>query len=152
PLFSLPRNSAWPCNPIDALVLNRLERDDLSPSPEAAKTSLIRRVTLDLTGLPPTLQEIDAFLNDLSPDAYEKVVDRLLASPRYGECMAYDWLDAGRYADTNGYQGDSTRTMWPWRDWAIDAFNRNMPFDRFTIEQIAGDLLPNSTTSQKIAS
>ena len=99
-------------------------------------------MTLDLTGLPPTPAEVDAFLADKSPDAYEKVVDRLLASPRYGERMAFDWLDAARYADTNGYQSDGERYMWRWRDWVIDAFNRNMPFDQFTIEQLAGDLLP----------
>ena len=111
----------------------------------------MRRVSLDLTGLPPTLAEIDAFLNDRSPNAYEKVVDRLLASPRYGERMAFRWLDAARYADTNGYQLDGERQMWRWRDWVIDAFNRNMPFDQFTIEQLAGDLLPNATLDQKIA-
>ena len=115
-----------------------------APSPEADRATLIRRVTLDLTGLPPTPAEVDAFLADPSPDAYEKVVDRLLASPRYGERMAFRWLDVARYADTNGYQTDGGREMWRWRDWVIDAFNRNMPFDQFTIEQIAGDLLPNA--------
>jgi mono/diheme cytochrome c family protein len=138
-------------NIIDNFVLARLEREGLSPSPEADKPRLIRRVTLDLTGLPPTIAEIDAFLNDTSPDAYERVVDRLLRSPRYGERMAARWLDAARYADTNGYQTDAERYMWRWRDWVIDAFNANMPFDRFTIEQIAGDLLPNATLSQRIA-
>src|SRR4029078_6634527 len=115
------------------------------------RATLIRRVTLDLTGLPPTLAEVDAFLADRSPEAYEKVVDRLLASPRYGERMAWEWLDAARYADTNGYQGDRTRTMWPWRDWVIRALNNNMPFDQFTIEQLAGDLLPDATLDQRLA-
>src|SRR5207248_789450 len=113
--------------------------------------TLIRRVTLDLTGLPPTPEEVDAFLKDTSPDAYEKVVDRLLASPRYGERMAWDWLDAARYADSNGYQGDGERTMWPWRDWVVRAFNDNLPFDRFTVWQLAGDLLPNATREQVLA-
>ena len=141
----------WPRNPIDNFVLARLEHEGVSPSPEADRERLIRRVTLDLTGLPPTPAEVDAFLNDASPGAYEKVVDRLLASPRYGERMAARWLDAARYADTNGYQTDAERSMWRWRDWVIDAFNRNMPFDRFTVEQIAGDMLPNATLDQKIA-
>ncbi|MCI0661112.1 MAG: DUF1549 domain-containing protein, partial [Acidobacteria bacterium] len=129
----------WPKNAIDNFVLERLEREGLKPSPEADRATLIRRVTLDLTGLPPTAKEIDNFLNDKSPNAYEKVVDRLLASPRYGERMAFRWLDAARYADTNGYQLDGERQMWRWRDWVIEAFNRNMPFDQFTIEQLAGD-------------
>ena len=141
----------WPRNPIDNFALARLDREGVSPSPEADRERLIRRVTLDLTGLPPTPAEIDAFLNDATANAYEKVVDRLLASPRYGERMAARWLDAARYADTNGYQTDAERSMWRWRDWVIEAFNRNMPFDRFTIEQIAGDMLPNATLDQKIA-
>jgi hypothetical protein len=145
------KHAGWGRNPIDAFVLERLEREGLSPSPEATPTTLIRRVTLDLTGLPPTPAEVDAFLADRSPDAYEKVVDRLLASPRYGERMVLEWLDAARYADSNGYQSDGTRTMWPWRDWVIDALNRNMPFDQLTVEQLAGDLLPGATRSQKIA-
>ena len=132
------KNAAWPRNPIDCFVLARLEREGLAPSPEAAREALIRRVSLDLTGLPPTPAEVDAFLQDQSPDAYEKVVDRLLASPRYGERMAARWLDAARYADTNGYQYDGERVMWRWRDWVIDAFNRNLPFDQFTLEQIGG--------------
>src|SRR5207237_1774149 len=119
---------------------------------EADKAALCRRATLDLTGLPPTPAEVEAFLADSSPAAYEKVVDRLLASPRYGERMAFRWMEAARYGDTNGYQTDGPRDMWRWRDWAIDAFNRNMPYDRFTIEQIAGDLLPAATLEQKIAS
>ncbi|MBI3684243.1 MAG: DUF1553 domain-containing protein [Acidobacteria bacterium] len=146
------KNTAWVRSPIDAYVLNKLEREGLSPSPEAPKDTLLRRVTLDLTGLPPTPAQVNAFVNDASPDAYEKVVDRLLASPRYAERMAIRWLEAARYADTNGYQSDGQRDMYRWRDWVIDAFHRNMPFDRFTIEQIAGDLLPNATLDQKIAS
>ncbi|HET6572601.1 MAG TPA: PSD1 and planctomycete cytochrome C domain-containing protein [Fimbriiglobus sp.] len=138
-------------NPIDAFVIARLAREGLKPAPEADKATLIRRVSLDLTGLPPTPAEVDAFLKDRSPDAYEKVVDRLLASLRYGERMAWEWLDAARYADSNGYQGDRERTMWPWRDWAVKALNADMPFDRFTIEQLAGDLLPDATTEQKLA-
>src|SRR5207302_8082208 len=118
---------------------------------EANKVTLIRRATLDLTGLPPTVAEVDAFLADSAPDAYEKVVDRLLQSPRYGERMATPWLNGARYADTNGYQNDGERVMWRWRDWVIDAFNSNMPFDRFTVEQNAGDMLPRATLDQKIA-
>jgi hypothetical protein len=150
---SLPplRNKAWVRNGIDAFVLARLEEQGLTPSPAVTKETLIRRVTLDLTGLPPTPEDVDAFLKDPAPDAYEKVVDRLLASPRFGERMVWEWLDAARYADSNGYQGDAERTMWPWRDWAIQAFNDNMPFDRFTLMQLAGDLLPNATTDQKLA-
>jgi len=138
-------------NPIDAFILTRLQREKLSPSPEADKTTLIRRVTLDLTGLPPTPSEVDAFLADTAPDAYERVVDRLLKSERYGERMAVDWLDAARFADSNGYQVDRDRELWPWRDWVIRAFNTNIPFDQFTIEQLAGDLLPNPTPDQRIA-
>ncbi len=141
----------WPMNPIDPFVLARLEREGIAPSPAASKETLLRRVTLDLTGLPPTLRELDAFLSDSSPNAYEAAVDRLLASPHYGEHMALPWLDAARYADTNGYQVDRDREMWPWRDWVIQAFNQNQPFDQFTIEQLAGDLLPNPTLSQRIA-
>ena len=114
----------WRENPIDAFVLARLERDGIEPSPEAERFRLIRRVTLDLTGLPPTPEEIDAFLADASPDAYEQARGPAARLPRYGERMAWDWLDAARYADTNGYQGDDERTMWPWRDWVVDAFNR----------------------------
>jgi hypothetical protein len=142
----------WPKNPIDQFLLARLDREGLAPSPEAAKTTLIRRVTLDLTGLPPTTEEVAAFLKDDSPHAYEKVVDRLLSSRRYGERMVWEWLDAARYADTNGYQGDPTRAMWYWRDQVIEALNRNQPFDQFTLEQLAGDLLPNPTQQQLIAS
>jgi hypothetical protein len=138
-------------NPIDNFILSRLEHDGLAPSPAADKTTLIRRLTLDLTGLPPTPAEVDAFVTQQSPNAYEKLVDRLLASPRYGERMASRWLDAARYADTSGYQSDGERVMWRWRDWVIDAFNSNRPFDQFTIEQLAGDLLPKPTLDQRIA-
>ena len=144
-------NSGWARNPLDHHVLRRLDQEGLKPSPEAGRRTLIRRLSLDLTGLPPTLSEVREFVNDLSPNAYEKVADRLLESPRYGERMAIRWLDAARYADTNGYQSDGIRSMWRWRDWVIDALNNNMPFDRFTIEQIAGDLLPNATRDQVIA-
>ncbi len=142
----------WPANPVDNFVLARLDKEELSPSAQADKATLIRRVTLDLTGIPPTLEEVDAFLADDSENAYEKVVDRLLQSPRYGERMALEWLDAARYADTNGYQSDGERTMWRWRDWVINAYNNNMPFDQFTVEQLAGDMLPNATLDQRIAS
>jgi Protein of unknown function (DUF1553)/Protein of unknown function (DUF1549)/Concanavalin A-like lectin/glucanases superfamily/Planctomycete cytochrome C len=141
----------WPKNPIDAFILARLDRESLKPSPEANRRTLIRRVSLDLTGLPPTPAEVSAFVKDSAPNAYEKVVDRLLASPRYGEHMAMRWLDAARYADSNGYQTDGERFMWRWRDWVIDAFNQNMAFDRFTVEQIAGDLLPHASSEQIIA-
>jgi hypothetical protein len=136
---------------IDAFILKKLADEKLMPSPEAPREKLLRRVTLDLTGLPPTPEELDAFLADQSPDAYERAVDRLLASPRYGERMVWEWLEAARYADTNGYQGDPTRSMWYWRDWAIGAFNANMPFDQFTVEQLAGDLLPEPKQEQLIA-
>jgi hypothetical protein len=142
----------WVRNPIDQFILQRLEREGLKPSAEADKETLLRRVTYDLTGLPPKPAELDAFLADRSPDAYEKRVDMLLRSPRYGERMAVPWLDAARYADTHGYHIDSLRGMWPWRDWVIDAFNRNLPFDQFAIEQLAGDLLPDATREQRIAS
>ncbi|HKX30310.1 MAG TPA: DUF1549 domain-containing protein, partial [Blastocatellia bacterium] len=145
------KNKSWPRNPIDYFVLERLEREGVAPSPEAGRAALIRRVTFDLTGLPPTLKELDDFIQDRSPEAYEKVVDRLLNSPRYGERMAFKWLDAARYADTNGYQIDGTRQAWRWRDWVIEAFNRNLPFDQFVVEQLAGDLLPKATLDQRIA-
>jgi len=145
------KNKAWVKNPLDRFLLARLEEEKMAPSAQASRESLLRRVTFDLTGLPPTLAEIDAFLKDTSPDAYEKVVDRLLASPRYGERMVLEWLDAARYSDSNGYQTDGTRAMWPWRDWVIKALNDNMPFDQFTVEQLAGDLLPSPTVEQKIA-
>jgi hypothetical protein len=144
--------AGWARNPIDQFILARLEREGLAPSPEADKETLLRRVTYDLTGLPPTPGEVDAFLADKAPDAYEKRVDALLQSPHYGERMAMAWLDAARYADTHGYHIDSLRQMWPWRDWVIGAFNRNLPFDQFVVEQIAGDLIPNATRDQKVAS
>lgn len=138
-------------NPIDAFVLARLEKEGIAPSSEAEKATLLRRLSLDLTGLPPTLAQQERFFKDNSPTAYEDLVDRLLQSPHYGERMAMEWLDAARYADTSGYQTDGERHMWRWREWVIDAFNGNMPFDQFTIEQLAGDLLPEPTLSQKIA-
>ncbi len=141
----------WPANGIDSFVMARLDREGLKPSPEASKETLIRRVSLDLTGIPPTPAEVDAFVADTSPGAYERLVDRLLQSPRYGERMAARWLDAARYADTNGYQYDGERVMWRWRDWVINAFNRNEPFNQFAVDQIAGDLLPNATREQIIA-
>ncbi len=144
--------NAWPRNAIDRFVLARLEREGLQPSPETDRATLLRRVTLDLTGLPPTPAEVDAFVLDNRPDAYERVVDRLLSSPHYGERMALDWLDAARFADTNGYHIDNGRDMTRWREWVINSFNRNRPFDQFTIEQLAGDLLEGSTLDQQIAS
>lgn len=149
----LPRlkHTSWPQGAIDHFVLARLEREGLRPSPPADNRTLIRRVTLDLTGLPPEPAEVEAFVKEGSPGSYEKLVDRLLASPRYAERMAIRWLEAARYADTNGYQSDGPRDMWRWRDWVIEAFRQNMPFDQFTVEQMAGDLLPNATRSQKIA-
>ena len=133
PALPQVEEKAWPRNPIDHFILARLERaGPPSLRPEADRATLLRRVTLDLTGLPPTPAELDSFLSDASADAYEKVVDRLLASPRYAERMAIRWLEAARYADTNGYQSDGPRDMWRWRDWVIDAFHKNMPFDQFT--------------------
>jgi mono/diheme cytochrome c family protein len=139
-------------SPIDTFVVARLEKEGLALSPEAEKSVLIRRVSLDLTGLPPSLAEVDAFLKDTAPSAYEKVVDHLLASPHFGERLAVPWLDLARYGDTSGYHNDSLRDMWLWREWVIKAFNANMPFDQFTIEQLAGDLLPKATLDQQIAS
>jgi len=144
-------DAAWVRNPIDAFVLARLQKEGLQPSPRASKEILIRRVSLDLTGLPPTPEETDRFLADQSPNAYEKLVDGLLASPRYGERWARPWLDLARYADTNGFEADRSRSIWKYRDWVIDALNRDMPFDQFTIEQLAGDMLPKATNEQRIA-
>ncbi|MCA9265376.1 MAG: PSD1 domain-containing protein, partial [Planctomycetales bacterium] len=144
-------NESWPRNDIDWFVMARLDQEGLRPSPAADKITLIRRVTYDLTGLPPTPQEIDDFLADTSEEAYERVVNRLLESVHYGEHMARYWLDAARYADTHGLHLDNYRQMWPYRDWVIKAFNANMPFDQFTVEQLAGDLLPNPTLDQQIA-
>ncbi len=144
-------DAGWPRNAIDRFILARLEAAGLQPAPEADRAALVRRLALDLTGLPPSLAEVDAFLADPAPDAYDKLADRLLASPRYGEHMARQWLDAARYADTHGYFTDHERFMWRWRDWVIAAFNRNLSFDRFTIDQLAGDLLPDATTDERIA-
>ncbi|MCY7359230.1 MAG: DUF1553 domain-containing protein [Rudanella sp.] len=151
--FDLPvvANKSWPKNQIDYFVLSSLEKAQLKPAPEADRETLLRRVTLDLTGLPPTIGELDVFLADRSPSAYETVVNRLLKSPHYGEKMATDWLDVSRFADTHGYTVDRYRPMWPWRDWVINAFNQNMPFDRFTTWQLAGDLLPRPTQEQRLA-
>ena len=145
------KDGKWPRNAIDYFTLAKLEKEKLTPNPEADKATLIRRATLDLTGLPPTIAEVDAFLADKSPRAYEKLVDRLLASPHYGERMAQNWLDLARYADTSGYHFDGVRFMWLWRDWVIKAFNDNQPYDEFTVEQLAGDLLPKPTQAQRIA-
>ncbi len=145
------RDRSWPRNPIDHFVLARLEAEGLRPMPEADRATLIRRVSLDLIGLPPTPAEVDTFEADPAPDAYERLVDRLLASPHHGERQARPWLDQARYADTNGYEKDGGRSIWPYRDWVIAAFNRDMPFDRFTIEQIAGDLLPGASLDHRIA-
>ncbi len=139
-------------NAIDAFVLHRLQREGLAQSPRESKERLLRRLSLDLTGLPPTLQEVDAFLQDSSTSAVEAVVDRLLKSPHFGERMAMPWLDLARYGDTSGYHNDSLRDMWLWREWVVRAFNANMPFDQFTIEQLAGDLIPDATVQQQIAS
>nr|MDQ2900465.1 DUF1549 and DUF1553 domain-containing protein [Acidobacteriota bacterium] len=145
-------DGAWPANAIDRFVLARLEKERIAPSPPADPATLLRRVSLDLTGLPPTLEQTEAFLNDKSPDAYERVVDRLLDSPHYGEKWARYWLDLAHYADSDGYEKDLVRPFaWRYRQWVIDALNRDMPFDEFAIEQIAGDELPNATTEQKVA-
>jgi hypothetical protein len=145
------KDEKWVRNPIDAFVLARLEQEGIKPSPEADRPTLLRRLAFDLTGLPPTPDEIDAFVKDGRPDAYERQVDRLLASPHYGERWGRHWLDLARYADSNGYSIDAPRTIWPYRDWVIAALNRDLPFDQFTVEQLAGDLLPNATTEQKVA-
>src|SRR3989454_5394213 len=145
------KNRKWPRNAIDKFVLARLEKETLSPSPEADRVTLIRRLSLDLIGLPPSVREVDEFVNDRSAEAYEKLVERLLASPHYGERWGRHWLDLARYADTNGYEKDRERSIWPYRDYVIRAFNHDLPFDQFTIEQLAGDLLPNSTLDQRVA-
>ena len=143
--------AGWCRGPIDQFVLARMERAGLTPNPEADRATLARRLALDLTGLPPTPADVDAFLADSSADAYERYVDTLLASPHFGERMAVEWLDAARYADSNGFQADSSRSNWPWRDWVIRAFNDNMPFDQFTVKQLAGDLLPGATRDDIVA-
>ena len=145
------KDNRWVRNPIDHFVLARLEKDGLKPNGEADRVTLLRRVTLDLTGLPPTIGEVDAFLADRRPDAYERVVDRLLASRHFGERLTQNWLDIARYADTSGYHFDGVRFMWLWRDWVIDAFNQDKPYDQFTVEQLAGDQLPEPTESQRVA-
>jgi hypothetical protein len=157
--FSKPQRSktpavdrGWGRNEIDAFVLKRLAEAELQPSSETDRVTLIRRLSLDLTGLPPRSEDVDRFVADIRPGAYERLVDRLLASQHYGERMSHDWLDLARYGDTNGYENDSDRQMWLYREWVINAFNANMPFDQFTREQIAGDLLPAASNSQKIAS
>ncbi len=144
-------DSAWPRNEIDCFVLARMRQAGLEPSPVADRRTLIRRLYLDLIGLPPTPAEVAAFVADDGPCAYEQLVDRLLDSPHYGERMTLVWLDNARYADTNGFSIDGGRHMWLWRDWVIHAYNRNMPFDQFAVEQLAGDLLPNATVQQRVA-
>jgi len=146
------KNAAWVRNDIDRFVLARLEHEGMAPSPEADRRTLIRRLSFDLVGLPPTPDEVDAFLADNGRDAYEKVVDRLLGSKHFGERMAVHWLDVVRYADTAGYHSDNHRDVYLYRDWVIDAFNNNMPFRDFAVAQIAGDMMPNPTNDQKIAS
>src|SRR5262249_13398794 len=146
------RNRAWTRNPIDAFVLQKLEAANIDPSPEGNRNALIRRLSLDLTGLPPSPKDVSEFIADKRPDAYEHLVDRLLDSPHYGEKWARQWLDLAHYADSDGYWDDLPRPYaWRWRQWVIEAFNKNMPFDQFTIEQLAGDLLPDATIDQKIA-
>ncbi len=146
------KDARWVRNSIDRFVLAKLEAEGMSPSPEADRATLIKRLSIDLTGLPPTLEEVDAFVADTDPNAYEMRVDRLLASPHYGERMALPWLDAARYADSNGFQQDGDTWQWIWRDWLVKALNDDIPFDQFTIRLLAGDLLPNATIEDKIAS
>ena len=150
---SLPAvtRAKWAQTPLDAFILARLDREHLEPTPEAGRVQLLRRAALDLTGLPPTPAEVDAFLADTAPNAYARVVERLLASPHYGERWGRHWLDAARYADSNGYEKDRAREMWHYRDWVVNALNTDEPYDRFLIEQIAGDLLPDPTQDQIIA-
>ncbi|HJT79469.1 MAG TPA: DUF1549 domain-containing protein, partial [Gemmataceae bacterium] len=145
------KNAAWVRNPIDRFILAELEKQGLRPAPEADRRTLARRASLDLTGLPPLPAEVEAFVNDPAPDAYERYVDHLLQSPHWGEHRGRFWLDAARYADTHGIHFDNYREIWSYRDWVIAAFNANMPFDRFTVEQLAGDLLPNPTLDDRVA-
>src|SRR5262245_846645 len=145
------KDAKWIRNPIDNFVLTRLDKEGLKPSPEADRVTLCRRLSLDLLGLPPTPAEVAEFVRDPSPQAYDHLVQRLLASPHYGERWGRQWLDAARYADSNGYEKDAARSIWPYRDWVIQAFNRDLPFDKFTVEQLAGDLLPSPTLDQRIA-
>ncbi|MCW5559491.1 MAG: PSD1 domain-containing protein, partial [Verrucomicrobiae bacterium] len=154
--YEAPRRGTPPqvpgaVNPVDAFVRARLAAEGLQPSPEAPRSVLIRRLSLDLTGLPPSPETVAAFESDAAPDAYERWVDRLLASPRFGERMAWEWMEAARYSDSNGYQGDGERTMWPWRDWVVSALNRNLPFDRFSVWQLAGDLIPDAPAEARLA-
>ena len=142
---------SWTENPIDGFVLARLDQEKIAPSPPASRETLIRRVSLDLVGLPPTPEETAGFVHDVRPDAYERHVDRLLAAPHFGERWARLWLDQARYADSNGYSIDAPRTIWKYRDWVINAFNRDLPFDQFVIDQLAGDLEPNATIDQSVA-
>ncbi len=151
PPLPVVKNKKWARNPIDDFVLAKLEEEKLTPSPEADRPTLLRRASLDLTGLPPTIREIEDFVADRKPGAYNRQVERLLASLHYGECWARHWLDAAHYADSNGYEKDLARSIWPYRDWVINAYNSNMPFDQFAIDQLAGDLLPNSTVADKVA-
>ena len=145
------KNTAWARNAIDRFVLARLEKEGFTPSPEASRSKLIRRLSLDLVGLPPSPTEVNEFLADRRADAYERLVDRLLASPHYGERWGRHWLDQARYADSNGYNIDGSREIWMFRDWVINALNRDLPFDQFVIEQIGGDLLPGATSDQLVA-
>ncbi len=152
PAVPVVRDQSWPRNPIDRFVLARLEKEGIKPSPEADRYTLIRRVSLDLTGLPPTPAEVSEYTTDTRPDAYERLVDRLMASPHYGEKWARTWLDLAHYADSDGYEKDLVRPWaWRYRQWVIEALNRDMPYDEFTVEQLAGDLLPDSTVEQKVA-
>jgi mono/diheme cytochrome c family protein len=145
------KQTAWPRNPVDNFILARLESDSIKPSPEADRATLLRRLSLDLTGLPPTVADADEFARDQRADAYDRAVERLLASPHFGERWGRHWLDVARYADSSGYSIDAPRSIWKYRDWVINAINRNLPFDQFVVEQLAGDLLPNATLDQKIA-
>ncbi len=145
------KDSAWDANPLDRFILAKLEAEGLAPSPPADKTTLLRRLSLDLIGLPPTVAEIDAFLADNSPQAYERQVERLLSSPHYGERWGRLWLDAARYADSDGFEKDKSRNVWMYRDWVVDALNRDLPYDQFIIEQLAGDQLPAATQDQVVA-
>ena len=151
PAVPASRDTAWPRNAIDQFVLARLEQERLMPSPEADRVTLIRRLSLDLIGLPPTIEEVDAFVADAAPDAYERLVERLLESPHYGERWGRHWLDAARYADSDGFEKDKSRNVWFYRDYVIRAFNEDLPYDRFIIEQLAGDLLPDATQDQVVA-
>src|SRR5262249_39751067 len=152
PAVPAVRGASWVRNDLDAFVLARLEKEKITPSPEADRVTLIRRLSLDLLGLPPSPEEVDAFVKDSGPDAYERLVDRLLASPHYGGRWGRHWLDLARYADSDGFEKDTGRPFaWRYRDWVIDALNRDLPYDQFTVEQLAGDLLPGATTEQKVA-